>query len=44
MQSKFPDGDFAQVQDDVNPHVLRMHGGTFSLDADQMKLNGKINL
>ena len=28
-----PGQDFAQVQDDVNPHILRMLEGTFSLDA-----------
>ena len=24
-----PVGDFAHVQDDMNPHILRMPGGTF---------------
>ena len=28
-----PSWDFARVQNDVNPHILRMLEGTFSLDA-----------
>ena len=28
-----PGQDFSHVQDDVNPHLLRMLEGTFSLDA-----------
>ena len=28
-----PRWDFAHVQDDVNPHLLHMLEGTFSLDA-----------
>ena len=28
-----PSLDFAHVQDDVNPHILRMLEGSFSLDA-----------
>ena len=31
-----PGRDFAHVQDDVNPHILRMFKGTFSLDAAKM--------
>ena len=31
MESKCPDEN-AHVQDDVNPHILRMLQGTFSLD------------
>ena len=32
MESKCQD-DFAHVQDDVIPHILRILEGTFSLDA-----------
>ena len=28
--------DFAHVQDDVNPHILRMFESMFSLDAAQL--------
>ena len=28
-----PGYDFAHVQDDMNPHILRMFDGTFSLDT-----------
>ena len=28
-----PEWDFAHVQDDVNPHILHMFEGTFSLDT-----------
>ena len=30
--------EFAHVQVDVNPHILRMLGGTFSLDVTKLKL------
>ena len=33
---KMPERDFAHVQGDVNPHILRMLECTFSLDAAQL--------
>ena len=32
MESKSPE-ETAYVQDDVNPHILRMFEGTFALDV-----------
>ena len=31
-----PGWDFAHLRDDVNPHILRMREGTFSLETAQM--------
>ena len=34
---------FAHVQDDVNPHILRMLERTFSLEAAQVNMRRSIN-
>ena len=34
-----PRWDFAHVQDNVNPHILRMLEGTFLFDATQLILD-----
>ena len=39
-----PIRDFAHVYNDVNPHILRMIEGTFSLDAAQMCMCGMSGL
>ena len=36
--------DFAQCQDDVNPHILHMLEGTFLFDVAQIILNIKLSL
>ena len=36
MESKCPD-EFAHVQDDVKPHILRMLEGTFSFNTAHIR-------
>ena len=39
-----PGWDFGHVQDDVNPHILRMFRGTFLLDDAQVMLKHNIEV
>ena len=36
MESEGPEWDYAHVQNDVNPHILSLHEGNFSLGAAEM--------
>ena len=38
-----PGWDFVDEQDDVNPHILRMLEGTFSIDKSHIILFSKLN-
>ena len=37
-----PGWDFAHVHDDLNPHIVRMLEGTFSLDAAQFETTSQM--
>ena len=41
---QMPGWNFAQVQDDLNPHTLRMLEGTFSLDTDPTDVVSRVEI